>query len=338
MYTIIVDMANLRTIQLEVRKPAVENYRLDVYITKRLGTTYSRTLLQKLIKQGLVTVNNKKAKPSYEITLGDVITINLPRLILPQMIAEDIPLDIIYEDDQVILINKPPHFVVHPAAGHWEGTLVNALLHHCKVLPETDDVYRPGIVHRLDKDTSGVILAAKTVTAHANLSAQFEERTIKKEYIAIVEGEVRFDSDVINKPIGRDPEDREKMCITAEESKSAETFYEVLERFKDFTLVKCHPKTGRTHQIRVHLQSIGHPIVADSDYGKRETIYEWQLYAKTKPEGLDTAEPVLVRQALHAYSLCFEHPVTEQRMTFTAELPADMAKLVEYLRKYAKKT
>jgi 23S rRNA pseudouridine1911/1915/1917 synthase len=310
MRQITVDMQNLTHLDVVVRNPAVEGYRLDVYLTKRLHS-YSRTLVQRLIRDGLVTVNNKKSKPGYEVSPGDCIALSLPRLIEPQMKPEPIPLNIIYEDDYVIAINKPPHFVVHPAGGHWEGTLVNALLHHCGVLPQTDDIYRPGIIHRLDKDTSGVIIAAKTAKAIFDLSSQFEERTVKKEYLAVVEGEIRFDSDIIDKSIGRDPANYERMKVfhigrdaispghVARNAispnhrstvatragrnsvspcvREAVTVYEVIERFSGFTFVRLKPHTGRTHQLRVHLASIGHPVVADSEYGRRDALFLRQL-------------------------------------------------------------
>ena len=203
-----VDFSILTRHEFAIHKEAVLQ-RIDLYVHKRLPD-YSRTLVQRLIKEGLVTVNGNPTKPSYGINLGDVIRVEVPKLIEPHVVATDIPLEILFEDDHLLAINKPPHFVVHPAAGHCDDTLVNALLHHCGVLPETDDIYKPGIVHRLDKDTSGVIIAAKTLKAHGELTKMFQERTIEKEYHAIVEGEVRFDEDVIDKDIDRHRKDFEK--------------------------------------------------------------------------------------------------------------------------------
>lgn len=280
-----IDMNALRTVELQVRNHGVEDYRLDVYLTKRLKQ-FSRSLVQRLIREGLVEVNGHGSKPSYQINLGDRLVVRVPRVILAQTVPEAIPLEVIYEDDYIIAVNKPPHFVVHPAAGHWEGTLVNALLHHCGVLPETDDIFRPGVIHRLDKNTSGVILSAKTTGAHHDVSKQFQDRSIEKTYLALCEGDIELDADVIDKPIGRHPKERERMAIRKvgdPEGKEAVTGYEVIERFRGFTFVRCLPKTGRTHQIRVHLASIGHPIVADGVYGHRETLYLRDLAGDAAP-------------------------------------------------------
>jgi len=328
-----VDYDRLERHEFEIYKESVLQ-RLDIYVHKRLPT-YSRTLVQKLIKDGRVTVNGHPSKPSYEINLGDRIVCDLPRLIEPHVVATDIPLEILYEDDHLIAINKPPQFVVHPAAGHWDDTLVNALLHHCGVLPETDEIYKPGIVHRIDKDTSGVIIAAKTLRAHGELSKQFQDRTVKKAYRAIVEGTVAYDEDVIDKEIGRHKRDFEKMAVVRKGlGKTAVSFYRVLERFRDFTYVEVWPKTGRTHQIRVHMGSIGHPCVADSDYGKRDALFLRDLGASEDPRIPDPNEPVLMRQALHAYWIQFTHPATGETVEFSAPLAEDLELTLELLRKY----
>jgi 23S rRNA pseudouridine1911/1915/1917 synthase len=308
--------------------------RLDLYVHKRLPE-YSRTLVQKLIKEGLVTVNGRPSKPGYEINRGDRIVAEVPHLIEPHVVPSDIPLNIVHEDGQMIVINKPPQFVVHPAAGHWDDTLVNALLHHCGVLPDTDDVYKPGIVHRLDKDTSGLIIAAKTLRAHGDLTRQFQERTVRKTYRAIVEGEVEFEEDVIEKDIARHKRDFEKMAVVKKGAgKPATSYYRVLERFRGFTSVEVAPRTGRTHQIRVHLSSIGHPCVADSAYGRRDALFLRDLGAAEDPEVPDASQPVLMRQALHAFRIEFTHPATGETLEFTAPVAADLEFVLRLLRRH----
>ncbi|MBI2932158.1 MAG: RluA family pseudouridine synthase [Planctomycetes bacterium] len=328
-----IDYECLTSHEFAIHKEAVLQ-RIDIYLHKRLPE-YSRTLMQKLIKDGLVTVNGRPVRPAYEINLGDQIRVQVPKLIEPHVVPSEIPLDITYEDDYMLAINKPPSFVVHPAAGHWDDTLVNALLHHCGVLPETDDVYRPGVVHRLDKDTSGIILAAKTVKAHGELTKQFQERTIEKEYHAIVEGEVPFDEDVIDKHIDRHKKDFEKMAVVKDGlGKPATSVYRVLERFRGFTYVMVKPLTGRTHQIRVHLASIGHPCVADSTYGRRDALFLRDLDASEDACVPDVKQPILCRQALHAHRIALSHPISGERVEFAAPLAADMELTLRLLRKY----
>jgi len=330
-----VDFSTLKRHEFHIHKESTLQ-RIDLYIHKRLPE-YSRTLVQRLIKEGLVAVNGKPTKASYGINLGDSIVVEVPKLIEPHVVASDIPLQIVFEDDHLIAINKPPHFVVHPAAGHWDDTLVNALLHHCGVLPETDDVYKPGIVHRLDKDTSGVIIAAKTLRAHGELTKMFQERTIAKEYHAIVEGEIAFEEDVIDKEIDRHRKDFEKMAVVKKgQGKSALSVYQVIERFRGFTYARVLPKTGRTHQIRVHMASIGHPCVADSTYGKRDALFLRDLGIESDPRIADPKEPVLFRQALHAYGIRFPHPITGEEVRFSAPLAADMQLLLDLLRDHAR--
>lgn len=338
-----IDRTHLTSLEISVNK-ALENYRLDIYLTKRLKD-YSRTLLQRFIKEELIKVQGKPTKPSYRLQPGDLITLKLPLLVKPQMVPEPIPLDIIYEDNDLVVINKPAGMVVHPAGGHWKGTLVNALLAHCGILPSPkyypikscqrrdESLYRPGIVHRLDKDTSGIIVAAKTAQALFSLGRQFEKRTVQKEYLALVEGEISLDSEVIAKPMGRHRQEREKMSVRKKgEGKEAVSYYEVMERFKGFTLLRVFPRTGRTHQIRVHLASIKHPIVGDVTYGGRKEMRLRDIVKDTEADQL-----LIGRQALHAYQISFIHPTTQQPVSFTAELPPDINETLVMLRKYSPK-
>jgi 23S rRNA pseudouridine1911/1915/1917 synthase len=345
------DPDNVLVFEININKCTLEDYRLDIYLVKRLQESYSRNLVQHFIKDGLVKVNGKKSKPSYQLHQGDNITVSIPRIIKPQMMAESIPLNIIYEDNDIIVINKPPNMVVHPAGGHWSGTLVNALLAHCGSLPESDkdsllindkkgrdkSIYRPGIVHRIDKNTSGVIIAAKTAQAHFALGRQFEKRIVKKEYLAIVEGEMSFDSDIIDKPINRHKHDREKMAVTKKgQGREAVSYYEVQERFRGFTFVKVAPKTGRTHQIRVHLASIGHPIILDDKYGAKSRTALLDVLRKDARSDSGINEILLDRHALHAYKILVKHPSGGKDISFTADLPEDMNQFLVMLRKEKK--
>ena len=317
--------------------------RLDRYLVSRLQE-FSRNSIQNLIKEGAVKVNNSDTKNSYEVKLSDVISIQLPQRDNSDIVPENIPLDIIYEDEYLMVLNKSPDMVVHPARGHLTGTLVNALAYHCNNLSSINGPLRPGIVHRLDRDTSGVILVIKDEKVHKHLALQFENREIKKEYVAVIRGETELDSDRIDLPIGKDRRYRKKMSIRHDTGKEAVSIFEVIERFCGYTLVKVMPETGRTHQIRVHMKTIGHPIVADSDYGNSDVCYlddilksisnvEMHKLAKIQELWDNTDEPIINRQALHAYKINFLHPVLNKRMEFKAELPGDMHNLVTILRR-----
>jgi len=288
-----------------------EGKRIDVFLAAELD--YTRSYIKKLIVDELVFVNGKTVKPSYKVKENDEVVVNIPEAEKIDVLPENIPLDILYEDDDIIVINKPQGMVVHPAPGNYSGTLVNALLYHCKNLSGINGILRPGIVHRLDKDTSGVMVVAKNDKAHISLSNQIKERSVFKKYVAIVEGVIKDEEGKIEAPIGRHPVDRKKMAVI-EDGRYALTLYKVLERFKENTLVEAVIKTGRTHQIRVHMAYIGHPIVGDHVYGfKRQ---------KFKLEG----------QALHSSVLGFMHPTKGVYMEFEAPLPEYFVRLIEILR------
>jgi 23S rRNA pseudouridine1911/1915/1917 synthase len=320
-------------IEFEVTSRQGGTRRLDAYLAARF-TDFSRSVIQKIIDAGAVMVNGAPGKASYKVRGGDRITIRLPEIGDGTPKPEDIPLRIVYEDDAFVVVDKDPGMVVHPAKGNWSGTVVNALQFHFDRLSTVGGEERPGIVHRLDRDTSGLLIVAKDDRAHAGLARQFEDRTIHKEYLAIVYGAPGRDSDYIEGAIGLHPTVREKMAIKRPEDgggREARTYYEVVERFHGFALVRCKPQTGRTHQIRVHLTHIGHPIVADKLYSGRSRLTLGDLAGPDAPE----AETVLIdRQALHAHRLHLTHPLTGQPLDLTAPLPEDMARTIEALRRY----
>lgn len=289
--------------------------RLDKAVTECLEEGFaSRTQVQEWIKAGAVTVNGRPAKPNYKLSAGDEIAIDIPEPEAAVIGAEPIPLDVAYEDGDVIVINKPRGMVVHPAPGHYSGTVVNALMYHCKDLSGINGVLRPGIVHRIDKDTSGLLMAAKNDLAHASLAAQLKAHTVTRKYIALVHGNVPHDRGTVDAPIGRDPKDRKMFTVTDRGSKHAVTHFAVMERFGDYTLLELQLETGRTHQIRVHMKYIGHPLAGDPVYGRSKTI------------GLGG-------QALHAAVLGFKHPRTGEHLQFEAPIPADMERELDILRK-----
>jgi 23S rRNA pseudouridine1911/1915/1917 synthase len=314
-------------------KARMAGKRIDAYLASRFPD-YSRSVMQKVIDARAVQVNGLPVKASYKVRESDVIRAWLPELSDDAAAAEDIPLTVVYEDAAFTVVNKPAGMVTHPAKGHWSGTLVNALQFHFDTLSTVAGENRPGIVHRLDRDTTGLLLVAKDDLAHRQLAAQFEQRTIHKEYLALVSGAPDCDSDYIEKTIGFHPTNREKMAIRRPEDggKVAVTFYEVLERFRGFALVRCKPRTGRTHQIRVHLAHIGHPILADKAYSGRDRFTLGDLLGH--PECPEAAIVLLDRQALHAHTLTLTHPLTGQPLSFTAELPPDIARTLQLLREH----
>ena len=315
-------------------KPRTDGRRLDAYLASRF-IDYSRNVLQKVIDAGSVEVNGRVVRASYKIRAGDRVRISLPPLHDSTPAAEDIPIQVVYEDEHLTVVNKPADMVTHPSRGNWRGTLVNAIQHHYDQLSTIAGEDRPGIVHRLDRDTTGLLVVVKDDLAHRRLALQFEHRTVEKEYLAIVYGVPERDGDYIERPIGFHPIVREKMAVreVADGGREAVTFYEVLERFRGFALVRCKPRTGRTHQIRVHLASIGHPIVADKPYSGRERLTLADLEAADAPAD-DPASILIERQALHAHNLRFAHPMTEKLIELNAPIPPDMARTLEALRRH----
>ncbi|MFU1792817.1 RluA family pseudouridine synthase [Paenibacillus azoreducens] len=287
--------------------------RIDKYITESWEDEVSRSQVQLWIASGHVTVNGKAVKANYKLAEGDHLEVTVPEPSIVEIVPEDIPLDVAYEDRDVIVVNKPRGMVVHPAPGHSSGTLVNALMYHCKDLSGINGELRPGIVHRIDKDTSGLLMAAKNDKAHASLAAQLKDHSVTRKYVALVHGNVSHDQGTVDAPIGRDPQDRKMFTVTDKNSKHAVTHFAVLERFGDYTLLELQLETGRTHQIRVHMKFIGHPLVGDPVYGRSKGI---------KMDG----------QALHAKVLGFVHPSSGEYMEFAAPLPEDMENLLENLR------
>ena len=286
--------------------------RLDKYITM-YAEEVSRSRIQSLIEEGMVMVNGAIGKANYKVKVNDEIVLQMEDDKELDVEAEDIPLDIRYEDEDVIVINKPKGMAVHPANGNQHGTLVNALLYHVKDLSGINGVLRPGIVHRIDKDTTGLLIVAKNDMAHASLSKQLQTKSVNRLYYALVHGVIPHDFGTIDAPIGRDIKDRQKMTVTSTNSKDARTHFKVMERFQDYTLVECRLETGRTHQIRVHMQYIGYPVVGDEKYSFRKTM---------KTNG----------QLLHAHQLTFLHPRTNEQITVEAPLPEQFQEILEELR------
>ena len=285
-----------------------EGQRIDRYLSDELEDR-SRSYIQKIMKEGYVKVNQKPVKSNYRLSFGDSVEVTLPEAKEPDIVPENIPLDILYEDQDIIMINKPKQMVVHPAPGHYSGTLVNALMYHCgDELSGINGCMRPGIVHRIDMDTTGSLVVCKNDKAHQSLSEQLKVHSIRRIYVAIVHGNIKEDSGTVNAPIGRHPTDRKKMSTHCKNGRDAVTHYKVVEEKNGHSLVSLILETGRTHQIRVHMQYLGFPLVGDYLYNPdMEYIH---------------------RQALHSWKLSFIHPITKEPMEFTAELPKDMKKIL----------
>lgn len=295
--------------------PEMEGERIDKCISNYLESL-SRSYIQKIIKDGKAYVNDAVVKANYKVKVDDKVQFEIPDCEEPDIPPQDIPLDILYEDKDILIVNKPKDMVVHPAPGHYEGTLVNAIMFHCKdELSGINGVLRPGIVHRIDKDTTGSIIICKNDEAHRKIAQQLKEHSITRKYRAIVYGRIMEEEGTVNAPIGRHPTDRKKMAINEKNGKPAVTHYKVLERFDKYTYIECQLETGRTHQIRVHMSSIHHPIVGDDVYGPAKCPF-----------------PGLQGQTLHAQVLGFIHPRTGQYMEFSAPLPEYFENLLKKLR------
>lgn len=300
--------AGLETVTAEAEDAGT---RADVFLAAKLGV--SRSNMQKLLEDGRVKRGEKIIKANYKVRAGEMFVVDIPEPEPIEAVPENIPLDIIYEDDDVVVLNKARGMVVHPAPGNYTGTLVNALLYHCSNLSGINSAIRPGIVHRLDKDTSGIMIVAKNDAAHISLSQQIQSKTAVRTYLAVVRGNIKTDSGTIETQIARDKTDRKKMAVVKEGGRDAITDCEVLERFGKYTLVRCKLRTGRTHQIRVHMEYLGYPLVGDPKYSPMKT-----------PFGIKG-------QALHSHTLEFTHPRTGERMKFEAPLPEDMHKIITRL-------
>lgn len=295
------------------------NERIDKYVTQLLGGDISRSQVQLWVHKQAILRNGHPVKSSDKVMVADTITVHVPLVEDVDIIAEPIPLDIYFEDEAMMVINKPRGMVVHPAFGHTSGTIVNALLYHCQDLSGINGEYRPGIVHRIDKDTSGLLMIAKHDRAHVHLAKQLQEHSVIRKYMAIVHGRLAHEQGTITAPIGRDVHHRKRYTVTNHHSKHAVTHFKVLERFQIATLIKVQLETGRTHQIRVHMKYIGHPLIGDPLYTRKTTAVS------------------LKGQALHAMTLGFIHPITGKKLEFTAPLPADMNEELSFLRNGSQK-
>ena len=289
--------------------------RIDAFLSKEIENT-SRSAISKNIEKGLITVNGKSVSKSYKVCSDDEVCVTVEEPKELDVVPQDIKLDIVYEDDDLLVVNKPKGMVVHPAAGNYTDTLVNALLFHCKdSLSGINGVLRPGIIHRIDKNTSGLLIVAKNDVSHRFLAEQIKEHSFTREYLTIVYGNIKDECGTVDAPIGRHPVDRKKMCVTQKNSKHAVTHYEVLERLNGYTMLRCKLETGRTHQIRVHMAYIGHPVAGDDVYGPKKVIKS------------------LEGQCLHAHKIGFIHPTSKEYMEFSSEIPDTFSDFLHKLQK-----
>ena len=292
-----------------------EEERLDKWLTGAVSGL-SRSYIQKCIGEGKALVNGTPRKANYRLRVDDEVSFSVPEAVEPEITAEEIPLNILYEDEDVLVVDKPKGMVVHPAPGHYSGTLVNAVLYHCKgQLSGINGILRPGIVHRIDRDTTGSLIICKNDLAHQTIAAQLKAHSLNRSYRAIVHGVVAEEEGTVDAPIGRDEKERKRMAVNQKNGRPAITHYRVLERFREYTYIECRLETGRTHQIRVHMTSIGHPLLGDEVYGTRKTPFH------------------LEGQTLHAYMLGFQHPASGEYVEVTAPLPAYFQRLLEILKK-----
>ncbi|HWP81455.1 MAG TPA: RluA family pseudouridine synthase [Bacteroidota bacterium] len=326
MNTEILPVSTEREILYVVVPAGQRRERIDLYLTHQIENA-TRNKVQRAIEAGMVSVNGKPVKSSYQISPGDRIQVTFPRPPRPDAQPEQIPLNILYEDEHLIVLNKPAGMVTHPAHGHYTGTLVNALLYHCNQL-SMGDTTRPGIVHRLDKDTSGLMVVAKSDHVHHQLAKQFSKRTIERQYWALVWGKLKKPSGIIEATIGRSRKNRKKVVVM-EEGKHSVTRFEVLKEFDFLSLLRLNLKTGRTHQIRVHMAYIGHPVFGDPTYGGRNHF--WGGLEGKKAQQARHLLSLISRQALHAKTIGFVHPVTGENLKFDSELPKDMKEVIDRL-------
>ena len=304
--------------------------RIDRFLASSPEIDITRTRIQKLIVEGLITVNGKTISKKYEVKSDDVISVTIPPLEPRAIVSEDIPLSIVYEDDYLLVVDKPAGMVTHPGAGNYRGTLVNALMHHVQTLANKAGEDRPGIVHRLDKNTSGLLVVARSDEVYLKLQQQLQTREMKRTYYALICGHVKEETGTIDAPIGRSLHNRKKMVVTNINSREARTDYQLLERYRSYDFIKASLQTGRTHQIRVHFAHLGHPVFGDPEYGGREKWFRG-MFAPERPLAKKLLA-ILPRQALHAYRLSFTHPITGETKTFKSPLPEDFATVMSMLK------